>query len=418
MATAFSPPSTNTNCLDRRLLRLHEAWRPDSSNDQEMQEQAPPQQQQQQQQPQSSLVDVARELAQQGRDTLQSTADASVTSAKNAAQMVGGLSTEMASKGRNTVGAAWSGVSNLTGGIAATAQQGSGRLTSAGQKTLGLVSNKSRDVFQWMDTQAKEGTSVVQSKARDMVLGFTGKSDYQFGDIAKEVVRRASTADYNLQDIILLLRVMLTLGASVTPLAKLLPITVLLEMLNTTIEARLGGKLLEVLAQALDERFMAAFSAEELGDLAKRSLSAAIIAFTGKASYQKGDIEETVSKMNNNNNNNNNDATQQEENGQDEKAVNNATTEVAVAEPLLPPSVSAPPRTLELRIGPDFDDWDRAFRESHPDVDIVVEQSLDRTTRNNSQSPSATLEALDKEFVNELEEWDRKFESMMYENKQ
>lgn len=209
---------------------------------------------------------------------------------------------------------------------------------------------------QWLDSQAK-GTASV---ARDTV----GAAATQGKAVAKVLIERTASSECNLSDLMLLLKVLVMLGASFGPLAKILPVTILLDLLNVSLEARLGGKILEVLAESLDERFSAAFTAQELGDLAKRSLTAAILTFTGKQTYEAGDIERAVAKE-----------------------CDEETSSAPVQQ-----------KTLELSVGPEFAQWDEAFRESCPDIELAVAESLD-VTQNSRPS----------EIVSELEEWDRKF---------
>lgn len=219
-------------------------------------------------------------------------------------------------------------------------------------------------VIQWLDAQGR----VAVNATRDT----TYAANVQAKAVAKELIRLAKSSDLSISDILLLLKVLIVLGASFGPLAKILPVTVLLNMLNVSLEARVGGKILEVLAGTLDERFTAAFTAEELGDLAKRSLKGAITAFTGKESYETGDIERTVKK---------------------EIADNDKTS----SRPLQN-------RPLELTIGPEFSQWDEEFRRSSPEVEFVIVQSL------NERRGEAGI--MQSRAANELEEWDRKFRAM------
>ena len=107
------------------------------------------------------------------------------------------------------------------------------------------------NLVQWLDAQAKGGATAANTQAKSIVLAFTNKSDYQFGDITKEVLRRASSLDSSkVSDALLLLKILLTVGASITPLAKLLPLTLLLEMMNTTF-ASLGRVLGRTLCRSL-----------------------------------------------------------------------------------------------------------------------------------------------------------------------
>jgi len=44
---------------------------------------------------------------------------------------------------------------------------------------------ESEEIVKWIDSQAKSGTEIVSSKAKTLVLNFTGKRSYEFGDVTK-----------------------------------------------------------------------------------------------------------------------------------------------------------------------------------------------------------------------------------------
>ena len=44
---------------------------------------------------------------------------------------------------------------------------------------------ESEEIVKWIDSQAKSGTEMVSSKAKTLVLNFTGKRSYEFGDVTK-----------------------------------------------------------------------------------------------------------------------------------------------------------------------------------------------------------------------------------------
>lgn len=229
--------------------------------------------------------------------------------------------------------------------IASSAVTGLKGVAERGASDVASVANTTTynagEVVRWIDVQAKDGASVANNATKSLVLGFTGKPEYQVGDISKELLRRAATADLN--DIMLLLKISLAVGASIGPLAKALPISVLLEMLNVSLERQIGGKFLEVLAATLDDRFSAAFNNDDkfqLGDAVKRSATSAILKFTGKSSYKAGDIERAVVA---------------EEN---KREITRGT----------PGECDAPAiNTLDLRVSPEFECWDEKFREAHPE---------------------------------------------------
>lgn len=161
------------------------------------------------------------------------------------------------------------------------------------------------EVARWMDSQARSGTEIarsgtemVGSGARTLVLNFTGKREYRFGDVTKELMHRVASSEINMQDTILLLKILLALGATLGPLTQLLPFTFLVEVLNLSLEQKVGGKILEVLSKTLDSRLVASlFTGDDknlIGDVVKRSVLGGVLQFTGKSDYEPGDIQRTV----------------------------------------------------------------------------------------------------------------------------
>lgn len=184
--------------------------------------------------------------------------------------------------------------------------------TSKINKLTGKEEYQFGDLSRWLDEQAKgkvgeltgkgdyevgDLTKWVQGQAMERVTNFTGREDYAFGDISKELLRRVKAGEYELQDVWLALRVLLSVGASLTPIASALPVKWLLELVNLGLAQDISGRLLEVLAKSLDERIKEALvgdSKYKLGDLSKRKLQSAVASFTGKDSYTVGDITKRI----------------------------------------------------------------------------------------------------------------------------
>jgi hypothetical protein len=95
-------------------------------------------------------------------------------------------------------------------------------------------------------------------------------------------------------------KILLALGATIGPMAELLPFTLLIEALNLSLEQKVGGKILEVLSKTLDDRIVAAlFTTNDkglIGDVIKRSVLGGILDFTGKSIYESGDIQRAVQR--------------------------------------------------------------------------------------------------------------------------
>ena len=93
--------------------------------------------------------------------------------------------------------------------------------------------------------------------------------------------------------VLVLSRVLLQMGVSFLPVARLLPVKLLLEVLNVGLAQDVGSKVVGGVAKSLDERFKEAITGNKdykLGDKSKEQLAKSLSKFTGKDSYSFGDI--------------------------------------------------------------------------------------------------------------------------------
>jgi hypothetical protein len=156
------------------------------------------------------------------------------------------------------------------------------------------------DLSKWMDQQAK-------SKVKKFTKNPNG--EYQFGDISKEILRRIQKGEYTLDDVILFLKIVIAIGIEFQPIARVLPVKVLMEMVNVGIAQDLSGKVIGALTKELDERMKQVVTGDkdyQLGDFTKKAITGSkdyqvgdltkkrILKFTGKESYTLGDITRTL----------------------------------------------------------------------------------------------------------------------------
>lgn len=179
-----------------------------------------------------------------------------------------------------------------------------------GDLTRFLDQQAKRTVADWTGSGEYEFgdlTRFAVSSVRSRVSNFTshvdedGKPAYQFGDITREVLRRAQAGEYDTRDLFLALRVLLSAGVGLTPMMSMLPVRWLLDLVNLGLAQDIGGRLMEVLASALDERMKLAITGDskyQLGDLTKKQLVRAITTFTGKDEYEFGDIARKLASLN------------------------------------------------------------------------------------------------------------------------
>ncbi|KAL3930115.1 MAG: hypothetical protein SGBAC_011903 [Bacillariaceae sp.] len=289
----------------------------------------------------------------------------------------------------NVVGAGATGIKSAantaTSGFGAVAQRGTSDIKKVANSATFNVKREAAKVRSftrkgtgkvgeaalWIDSQAKMGTQAIGSQARSMVVNFTGKENYEVGDIVKETLRRILSQEVSISDTILLLKILLAIGASIGPLAELLPVAVLLQGLNVSLETQIGGKILDTLAHSLDNRFMAAFTGDDkalLGNAAKQTMLSGILAFTGKSTYEEGDIQRKIDAGTSN--------------GQEQ---------------------------LHISVDPELEAWDQAFTES-----IELQKQREQVALLYSNPDGTPLEEeaakeLDMQLASELEDWSSVF---------
>jgi hypothetical protein len=156
------------------------------------------------------------------------------------------------------------------------------------------------DLSKWMDQQAK-------SKVKEFTKNPNG--EYRFGDISKEILRRIQKGEYTMDDVVLFLKIVIAIGIEFQPIARILPVKVLMEMVNVGIAQEMSGKVIGALTKELDERMKEVVTGDkdyQLGDFTKKAITGSkdyqvgdltkkgILKFTGKESYTLGDITRTL----------------------------------------------------------------------------------------------------------------------------
>mmetsp|Transcript_18992 Transcript_18992/g.34465 ORF Transcript_18992/g.34465 Transcript_18992/m.34465 type:complete len:353 (-) Transcript_18992:292-1350(-) len=166
------------------------------------------------------------------------------------------------------------------------------------------------DLSKWLDAKAKSAVTDltqqdddyefgdlsrwVDARVKDRVQNFTKSEDaYQFGDVTKEIGRRIASGEYTLQDMILLLKVLVTFGVGLAPVSAILPVRLLVDLLNFSIANEMGERMIGAISVELDKKMkqMVTGNAEyKLGDGSKQAL----LKFTGKDKYEFGDISRRI----------------------------------------------------------------------------------------------------------------------------
>eukprot|EP00435_Cladocopium_sp_Y103_P045656 s1834_g13.t1 len=193
-----------------------------------------------------------------------------------------------------------------------------GKVQEAVGNFTGKESYEFGDITNTLDAKAKAEVCKVTGKdvyelgdisrfldgqAKLQVAKLIGKDSYEFGDISREIARRAKEVDVDEEDLLLLLRAVITMGVGLTPVAHLLPMQVLLNLYGSSVELELGqrvsARLAAQLAKELDRRSKEALLGKGnedyvLGDLTRKQLQQSLRSITGKENYEFGDISRSL----------------------------------------------------------------------------------------------------------------------------
>ena len=169
------------------------------------------------------------------------------------------------------------------------------------------------DLSRHLDAKAKEKVCEVTGKdsysfgdlslwadanVKATVCEMTGKSSYTAGDLSKEILRRVTSGEMKWEEVLMLMKMMLSIGASFSPVAGMLPAKVLIELLNYSIVAQAGEMVTSAISTELDRRMKKAFTGDpdyQLGDKSKKLL----LNFIGSDTYEFGSLTRTIiEKMN------------------------------------------------------------------------------------------------------------------------
>ena len=164
------------------------------------------------------------------------------------------------------------------------------------------------DVSRWIDAKVKDQVNKVtqkddyefgdlsrwiDAKVKDRVNEMTGKSSYDFGDLSKAIATRVISRRYVLEDIVILLKALVSLNVSMSSVASFLPVKLLVDLLNYSLAADVGNRVVAALAIEVDKRVKEALTGDanyQLGDYTKR----AVLRFIGKDDYEFGDISRKI----------------------------------------------------------------------------------------------------------------------------
>jgi hypothetical protein len=141
------------------------------------------------------------------------------------------------------------------------------------------------DFSRWLDQQGR-------GKVSQWLEGFTNNPDYKFGDLSREVLRRLQTGQYSSEDVWLFLKIVAVVGFNLQPVASILPIKVVIEMLEVGIAQQLSDKVINTLTSEVDSRmkqFVTGDKDYKIGDFTKKAV-------TGSKDYQFGDLTKNAVK--------------------------------------------------------------------------------------------------------------------------
>jgi hypothetical protein len=172
---------------------------------------------------------------------------------------------------------------DITKGILKKATSSINQVTGQDEYTFG-------DLSRFVDSRVKQQINTItgrdeyvfgdlsrwaDSRVKAKVTNYTGKDDYVVGDVSKEIIRRVSSGEYNVEDVVLLSKALISFGVGLSPVARFLPAKLLLEMIQFSLAEEVGGRLMGSLTKVLDERFKETILGDKnyrLGDKTKQAV--------------------------------------------------------------------------------------------------------------------------------------------------
>jgi hypothetical protein len=158
------------------------------------------------------------------------------------------------------------------------------------------------DLSKHIDSKVKDRLAKLSNKneyefgdlTKYLVQDFTNSTTkYQFGDITKEIIHRVTSKNYTMDDMAILMKALVSFGVGLTPVASILPVKLLIDLLNYSIAGDIGNKVVSSITLELDKRMKKAITGDEqyqVGDVTKKAL----LDYTGRDSYSFGDITKKV----------------------------------------------------------------------------------------------------------------------------
>ncbi len=157
------------------------------------------------------------------------------------------------------------------------------------------------DLSRHVDAQVKSRIANLNEKnsyefgdlSRYLVKDLTNSTEYKFGDITKAIVKKVKSNSYNMEDLALLVKALVSFGVGLTPVASFLPVKLLIELLNYSIAGDLGTKVVSSITLEIDKRMKEAIVGDEnykVGDLTSNAVKKAVLKYTGRDEYKFGDI--------------------------------------------------------------------------------------------------------------------------------
>ena len=185
---------------------------------------------------------------------------------------------------------------------ATTAEGALAEGTDSGEGDLNNLTQKDEyefgDLSRWVDARLKDRVNKltqkdeyefgdlsrwVDARVKDRVNEMTGKSSYDFGDLSKAVATRVISRRYVIEDIVILLKALVSLNVSMSSVASFLPVKLLVDLLNYSLAADVGNRLTAALAIEVDKRVkvLTGDASYQLGDYTKR----AVLRFIGRGVF-------------------------------------------------------------------------------------------------------------------------------------
>ena len=151
----------------------------------------------------------------------------------------------------------------------------------------------------------------IDKNIKDKVNKFTGRSQYEVGDITKAIIAKVANEEFELGEVTFFFRILIAVGADLSGFSAVLPVSGLMGVFGWSISMGLAERFAKYVSIEINKRVLNNNNLDELRDASDTSpmsvidvnassvtqqynpgdlTKSALLEYTGKSSYAVGDL--------------------------------------------------------------------------------------------------------------------------------